>query len=73
MYWERFTDTLAAINLWCDIVILFANLLLLVIKPWLILFGWYITGYAMGNTPLILVLLKMCMFIFVMVSLIRFF
>ena len=75
IFWERFTDICAAINSRRGIVrFLFANLHLLVIKSWLILFGWYITAYAVAyatvHTPLILPSLKRCMSIFVMVSLI---
>ena len=47
----------------------FANLVLLVIKAWLILFGWYVIAYATVQTPLILASLKKFMSIFVMVSL----
>ena len=62
---------IAAINSRRGIVrFLFANRLLLVIKPWLILFSWYITAYATMHTPLILASLKSCMSMFVMVSLI---
>ena len=71
IFWERFADICAAINSRRGIVrFLFANLVLLVIKPWLILFGWYVTSYATVHTPLILASLKRCMSIFVMVSLI---
>ena len=60
-----------AMNLRRGIVrFLFANLLLLVIKPCIILFGWYIIAYATLHTPLILASLKGCVAIFVTVSLI---
>ena len=69
IFWERFADICAAINSRRAIVrFLFANLLLLVIKPWKILLGWYITACATAHTPLILASLKRCMSVFVMVS-----
>ena len=70
IFWERFADICAAINSRLGIVkFLFANLLLLIIKLWLILFGWYITAYATVHSLLILASLKRCISIFFMLSL----
>ena len=61
IFWARFGDTCVAMNLRRGIVrFLFANLLWLVIKPCIILFGWYIIAYATVHNPLILASLKGC-------------
>ena len=71
IFWARLLNSCAAINSSLGIVrFLFTNLLLLVIKSWLLLFGRYFISYATVHTPVILASLKRCMSIFVMVPLI---